>query len=154
MYQWLVVGLCTASLLCTGYYFTLAYDTSIANTSIVLTDPTRSTSSRIFGTYVCDTDTGCSNPRVLTLSRGGGVQMTTTYESGAEIVRENGTWASGRSASLNVRIVGTEQNTYSQPVMLKLKRVGTSTYQGGTSSSMEYQDWPSSLFSKQSVETE
>lgn len=159
MYQTFVLGL--GALLIFGVaYFIQHTDQAGVVTSNLSTNKdttqsatsTTSTSEPVSGTYVCDSDSKCENPRVLTLSENGELRMVTTFDNGVEVLEELGSWTFGQGM-VTLIITGTPNELYAEPHTLHLKKMSSMTLvaAGGTTT---YKDWGNPAFKKSYKEEE
>lgn len=151
MYQSIVLGLGFLLLLGGGYLIKHMDQEGVIESSVASSDASYVSSmnkSSIAGTYVCDTDSKCPNPRVLTLGDDGVLTLTTSYEDGAQVLQENGTWDVGTN-KIMLMITGTQDESYTEQKMLFLKRLSELTLVPDISMKTTYKDLGNPIFRKQ-----
>ncbi len=157
MYQTLVLGLGVLLLIGVGYFIGHTDQAGIITSVVsvpVSTSTAQSTPTNIAGTYVCDIDSKCSDPRILILEEDGELRMTTSYASGVEILEEVGTWLFEAKGDIVILLTGTNTEVYATPERLSLRRVSDVTLTGLPSANPEYKGWGTSLFRKELKEAE
>ncbi len=157
MYQTLVLGLGVLLLLGVGYFIGHTDQTGVINSAVstpVSTSTTQTASTSVAGTYVCDIDSKCSDPRILILEEDGELRMTTSYTSGVEILEEVGTWLVEAKGDVLIFLTGTNTEVYATPERLSLRKLSDVTLAGLPSTNVEYKEWGTSLFRKELKEAE
>lgn len=157
MYQTLVLGLGVLLIIGVGYFVKHTDQAGVITSAVsveVSTSTTQNTSAGIAGTYVCDVDSKCSDPRVLVLEESGELRMTTSYASGVEILEETGTWKIESKGDITIFLTGTNTEVYTTPQTLLLRKVSEVTLAGLPNASSEYKEWGTSLFRKELKEAE
>jgi hypothetical protein len=163
MYQALVLGLGVLLIAGLGYFIKNTDQTGVINTTISTTQNTTSkggaTSTPVealslAGTYVCDVDSKCPNPRTLVIYEDGGLRMTTSFDNGVEVLEETGTWIQGEDGSVTLLITGTNNELYVDPLPLSLKQISSSTLVGTETTAPQYRDWKDPIFRKQQKQEE
>lgn len=157
MYQTLVLGLGILLLIGVGYFIEHTDQAGIITSAVsteVSTSTTQNTPTNIAGTYVCDVDSKCNDPKVLVLKDDGELHMTTSYASGVEILEEVGTWLLEAKGDVAIFLTGTNTEVYVAPHMFYLRKVSDMTLVGLPSTNPEYKEWGSSLFRKKTKEEE
>lgn len=157
MYQTLVLGLGVLLLIGVGYFIERTDQagviTSLVSTPVSTSTP-QSVTLSLTGTYVCDIDSKCGDPRILILEDDGELHMTTSYASGVEILEEVGTWLLEAKGDIIILLTGTNTEVYATPERLSLRRVSDATLAGLPNTSPEYKEWGTSLFRKELKEAE
>ena len=149
MYQALVLGLGVLLVGGIGYFINHSDQAGVLSSAIVeetSSSTAESMRQSLPGTYVCDVDSKCPNPRVLTLSEEGNAIMTTTYENGAEVVEEQGTWNTTSGGKAVIFLTGNAMTQYGSPYTLLTKYVNPWTIVGGAGGT--YKDWTNSIWRK------
>ena len=157
MYQTLVLGLGVLLIAGVGYFIEHTDQAGIITSAVsipVSTSTPQEMTTSLAGTYVCDIDSKCSDPRILILEDDGELRMTTSYASGVEILEEVGTWLLEAKGDIVVLLTGTNTEVYVAPERLSLRKVSDITLAGLPSISPEYKDWGVSLFRKELKEAE
>lgn len=157
MYQIFVLGLGVLLLIGVGYFIEHTDQTGIITAAVsteVGTSTIQSTPTGVAGTYVCDVDSKCSDPRVLVLEESGELRMTTSYASGVEIFEEVGTWKIEPKGDIVIVLTGTNAEVYMTPERLSLRKLRDITLAGLPSTNPEYKEWGTSLFRKKLKEVE
>lgn len=157
MYQTIVLGLGFLLLFGAAYLIKNTDDAGILTPNVVSTSNTTDTGTstpmrKLEGIYLCDSDSGCPNPSLLTMNEEGEVRMETTYDNGVEIVQESGTWKNEKDGSVTILITGTDVETYPVPRALSVKYVSSSSLSGLTFDPAVYKDWVRPVFRKQEKE--
>lgn len=159
MYQMIVLGLGFLLLFGAGYLIKNTDNaqilTSAFKTSTNPSDLATSTlASALDGIYVCDIDTGCQNPSLLYVKGGGEVKMTTSYENGAEMLQETGTWRDERNGGITVMLTGTDAETYPAPHAFFVRYASSASLSGLTFGKKSFEGWTIPVFRKQERQQE
>jgi hypothetical protein len=151
MYQKLVLGLGSLLLIGLGYFITHTDSNGALKASLSARDVVTASSSAeiLSGEYVCDTDSGCKNPRVLTISPEGGATIETSYANGAELLDELGTWRMGNGGKVFIILTGTTHDTYPAPRVLTARYSSKTSLSGITFDATQYPDLDNPVFRKQ-----
>ncbi len=156
MYQKLVLGVGLLSLIGLGYFIKHTDNARVLESSLstrpVIT--ASSSSEMLSGDYMCDTDSGCENPRVLTISPEGGATIETSYADGAEIVDELGTWRVGSGGKVFIILTGTTHELYPTPRVFSARYSSRTTLSGITFDTALYQDLKNPVFRRQDDQAE
>lgn len=124
----------------------------ILNTTSTTTADGSATSSperNLEGRYLCDSTSGCPNPSFLIITEAGEISMTTSYESGAEMLQEIGTWKNEKNGGASIMITGTDSGIYPTLRLLSIKYVSPTSLSGITFDPSIYKDWVRPVFKKQ-----
>lgn len=159
MYQTIVLGL-GFLLIIGGGWLIKAMDTEGVISSNLTTTQATSTTTKdenatstpernLEGRYVCDSSSGCPNPAVLTITKEGEISMTTSYESGAEMLQEVGTWKNEKDGGASIMITGTDSSIYPTPRLISVRYVSPTSLSGIVFDSRIYTDWVRPVFRKQ-----
>ncbi len=157
MYQTLVLGLGVLLIVGVGYFVKHTDQAGVITSAVsveVSTSTTQNTSAGIAGTYVCDVDSKCNDPRILILKDDGELRMTTSYASGVEILEEAGTWKIEPKGDITILLTGTNTEVYVTPHVLSLRKVSDTTLAGLESTNPEDKEWGNYFFRKEIKEEE
>jgi hypothetical protein len=144
MYQNFVIGLGILAVAGLGYFINHADSQGIVigsatkkSVTVIAIPP-----DDIPGTYTCDSASGCENPKTLVIMAGGEATMRTTYENGAEIVEEMGSWTFVPEQGIQLAFTGTQAQVYQTPHALLIRklesdRLGTMEFDHALFSGME-----------------
>lgn len=165
MYQAFVLGLGVLLLFGVGYFIKSTDQTGIVTSNLTTQSHQASSSSSteaqgkplletIQGTYVCDTDSRCANPRILVIAENGELNMTTSFDNGVEILEEIGTWTADAKGNVSLIITGTNSEIYPTPYILSARLVSSSTLLGVKTEGNLYKDWVNPLFRKRQASEE
>ncbi len=156
MYQTIVLGLGFLLLVGGGYLIKNVDSEGVVTTS--LASPAEASSvltlESLSGTYICDSSSGCENPRILDLSADGSVHMNTTYENGVEVLNEDGTWSIGINNRPVILLKGSTQETYPAPRMLSVRYASKTSLSGVTFDQKVYTDLKNPVFRKPDSQVE
>jgi hypothetical protein len=163
MYQTLVLGLGVFLIAGLGYFIKHTDQSGVITTTLS-SGSTTTSSGEVFsaetitagidGTYLCDVDSKCSNPRTLVIHADGGLGMITSFDNGVEVLEETGTWMQGKDGNVELLITGTNDELYADPLSLSLKQISSSTMIGVGSPPSQYGDWKDTIFRKQHKQEE
>lgn len=156
MYQTIVLGLGFLLLIGGGYLIKHIDNQNVIGQSLTtkITSTTASSSSVFIpGTYLCDTTSGCESPHVLLLSENGEAKMNSSYENGAEIVDEFGTWTTDQEGGASILLTSTANEVYSEPHVFTIRYVSNSTLSGITFDPAVYSDLKNPVFRKQDADS-
>jgi hypothetical protein len=148
MYQTIVLGLGFFLVIGGGYLIKHADQEGVISQSVSADAATRPDYA---GTYVCDTDSKCLNPRVLTLGADGTLTMSTSYEGGVETFVENGSWKTLASGIIAEFSSGT--TTYEKPYTVRLYAPQSDALITRDSQAT-YPQWGTPIFRKQFSQSE
>ena len=153
MYQTLTLTLGALFLAALGYFITSSDRTGLVTSNTGSSYATSSSVSleSIQGVYVCDTDSKCSNARILKLLPTGDMRMTTSYADGAETLEEFGTWTIDKEGRVQVRVIGTPIKDYLDTIILPLRKVSAISLVGEPAQG-PYEDWVKPIFRKSESE--
>ncbi len=157
MYQTLVLSLGVLLVVGVGYFVKHTDQTGVIPSAVstpVSTSTPQSVTINVAGTYVCDVDSKCGDPRVLILKDDGELRMTTSYASGVEILEEAGTWKIEPKGDITILLTGTNIEVYATPHVLSLRKVSDMTLVGVESANPEYKEWGNYFFRKEIKEEE
>ena len=143
---WLIQTMDTEGVLASK--FTQTKTINATSTTVATATPERN----LQGRYLCDSDSGCPNPSLLTLTSEGEVSMSTTYDNGVEMLQERGTWKNEKRDAATVIITGTDADIYASPRILSIRYVSPSALSGITFDARIYKDWVRPVFRKQENE--
>jgi len=154
MYQTIVLGLGFLLLVGGAYLIKRTDQSGVIQNTISTASSTQYDAASITGTYICDTDSKCQNPRILTMTDDGELTLTTSYDNGVEVLRENGSWKMDSEGNVTFIITGTPTELYEEPFTLLLKRVSSSTIVAAKSAKVLYKEWGAPIFRKQETQAE
>ncbi|MFA6608815.1 MAG: hypothetical protein WCT07_02815 [Candidatus Paceibacterota bacterium] len=101
------------------------------------------------GTYMCNESLRCDNSRTMTLSPSGEVQILTSYNNGAELLNENGSWKIEQGGLISVFLTDSTTEHYEIPHLFLIQSVSTSTLSKISFDSGLYPDMHKPIFIKQ-----
>jgi hypothetical protein len=150
MYQTIVLGLGFLLLLGGGYLIKHMDSQGVIGSSIATPAALDATTTleMLSGTYICDVNSGCENPRVLTLSSDGTVNMNTSYENGVEVVNETGTWSIGINTRPAILLKGASGTLYPTPRLFNVRYASATSLSGITFDEKAYPDLKKPVFRK------
>lgn len=152
MYQTFVLILGALFIAALGYFITSSDRAGFVISNVGDSQASSSISlESIQGVYVCDTDSKCSNARILKLLPTGDMRMTTSYADGAETLEEFGTWTIDREGRVQVRVIGTPVKDYLDTIVLPLRKVSATSLVGEPAQG-PYEDWVKPIFRKSESE--
>lgn len=159
MYQTIVLGLGFLLLFGAAYLIKNTDRTGILTSNIVQTSTATSTGTstparKLEGNYLCDSDSGCSNPSLLLINEAGEVSMNTSYDNGVEVLQESGTWKNEKDGGVTILLTGTDAGIYPVPHTLYVKYVSPFSLSGIVFDSTAYKDWIKPVFRKQEKQEE
>lgn len=155
MYQAFVIGLGALLIVGIGYFVKHTDQIGVVSSNLTVQASSMSPDqlrAAVPGTYVCDTDSKCVHPRVLTLNADGSAKMVTNFNNDVETLEETGTWQVADEGKLAITIEGSQANQYVTPVRLLTKYVSERTIIGGEG--VGYDNWTNSVFKKQQEDSE
>lgn len=153
MYQTFVIGLGFLVVIGLGYFIHRTDTSGLIIDKTPYQEVSSSTSPVVqlaAGTYLCDVDSKCTVPYVLTVQEGGEATLTTSFENGAEVLTERGTWKI-EEGKLVLVLTGTDTLTYELGVTLRLEKSGTTSLRGVSTSDASRKGWVGGLFLLQGV---
>jgi hypothetical protein len=153
MYQTIVVGLGFLLLFGGSYLIKETDNNGVLHDAAAETAIIQSVSD-VSGTYICDVDSRCLNPRELTLSDTGEASLTTSFDSGIETLKETGMWKLGQGNSIVLSLAENSQEAYSEPFVISLKRITEKTLMTSGETHVSYKDWGNPIFRKQENQSE
>jgi hypothetical protein len=157
MYQTIVLGLGFLLLFGGGYLIKHMDDQGVIGASIATQVEASATTTLVSlsGIYVCDNSSGCDNPRILSLSADGTVTMNASYENGAEVVNEVGTWSVGINNRPIILLTGTTAGEeYSTPRMLTVRYTSKNSLSGIAFDQKVYPDLIKPIFRREESQLE
>jgi hypothetical protein len=152
MYQTIVLGLGFLLLIGGGYLIKNMDNQNVIGQAATTTiNSTTASSSSILlpGIYLCDIASGCQSPHILTLSENGETKMNSSYENGAEIVDEFGTWTTNEEGGASILLTSTANEVYPEPRVFTIKYVSNNSLSGITFDETAYPDLKNPVFRKQ-----
>jgi hypothetical protein len=152
MYQAIVLGLGFLLLFGAAYLVKktdgagVIISTQTASTTETVTALPQAT---LEGTYLCDTDSGCQNPSVLTLTGSGEASMATSYDNGVEVLQEIGTWKDEEEGGITVLLTGTGDEVYPTPRAFSIRYASSANLSGVSFDSSVQKGWTRPVFRRQ-----
>lgn len=156
MYQFIVLCLGFLLLFGGGYLIkktdrnsvitgSLSYGNSKSANSASLTLPT---SEEMAGTFLCDSDSGCTDNVSINLVQTGDVYMTTSYKDGTPALSEKGRWMFEQGGLISLKLTESDSSQYNVPHMLLIQSVSTTTLDKFSYDAVLYKDMKKPTFSR------
>lgn len=101
------------------------------------------------GTYACDTQSGCKDEGTLKLFANGEANLSSSFENGAEVVEEKGSWLFAQDGTMQILITGTDNETYSLPRIFFIRKVLSEALSGLQFDTKLYSGWTNPVFTKE-----
>lgn len=152
MYQTLVLGLGILLLVGVGYFIQHTDSQGVISHSIEVTASSSSATAKqntAPGTYLCDSENGCTNPRTLSIYEDGTLKLSTSFDNGVEVLDEAGTWKIENEGMMTIRITETATNVYQNPRTLQVKYISGTTLSGLSYDESQFKDLKNPVFIRQ-----
>lgn len=150
MYQTFVLGLGLLLLTGLAYYIKHTDQNGLVTGSFSTTTTTviPATPESLPGVYMCNSSSGCENPRVLKIMGNGEVTLSSSFNNGVELVEEFGTWDVNDSGTVQILLTGTNSETYTMPRTILIGTSTSDTLSQLTFDTTLYGDWKNPVFLK------
>ena len=144
MYQFIVLGLGFLLVFGGGYLIKHTDKEGVIAQTVTATS---TEPSDYAGTYLCDTDSKCDNPRTLVLSSDGTLSLTTSFDQGVETNVETGTWKK-EAKGITLTIINSSTTTYGVPLSIHLYPPAPDSLVTSAAAT-NYPGWGNYIFRKQ-----
>ncbi|MEN9338127.1 MAG: hypothetical protein RIQ41_441 [Candidatus Parcubacteria bacterium] len=101
------------------------------------------------GTYGCDSMSGCKDESTLKLTSDGDARLSSSFENGAEVVEEKGSWLFAQDGTMQILITGTDSETYGLPRIFFIRKVLSEALSGLQFDTKLYSGWTNPVFTKE-----